>query len=177
MNELQERNKIQKLLYREIKPFEETKHYAICPNCNEKAGGVDHLLNSNTSTMWYCDNCGARYSLKFENGKMFIGKTNECLTKTLVLLRSGHIALIVEGMNFSTHEENNDAYFYNEHTCPTNFMDKVKMIIDLRNNDNDPHGIFEYVATFPYDERIDDCDCSMETISEIFRTDLLTEKI
>lgn len=157
----------------ETKPYEETKKYAICPECGKPTSTVDHLLDKTTEIWWYCDECGAQYHLKFENGKMFIGKTDKRTDRKLVLLRHGNVALIVEGMKFSDHESNDD-YFYNEHTCPTNFMRNVKMIIDLRNMNNDPHGIFEYVGTFPWDDRIDESNCSMDTVAEIFRTDLLS---
>ena len=154
---------------KEVKPLKEIKYYSTCPSCHEKDGTVDHLLDLNTSTMWYCDNCGARYSLKFENGKMFIGKTKEYKEKTLVMLKYSDVVLIVEGMKFSDYKENNDAYFYNEGTCPINYMRSVKMIIDIKNNDNDPHGIFEYIETVDYDERIDDPNCTLDSIKEMFK--------
>ena len=159
----------------EVKPHEETKRYAICPECGDHTSTVDHLLNTKTETMWYCDNCGSRYRLKFEDGKMFIGKTDERKDKTLVLLRHGTMWLVVEGMKFSTHRENNNEYYYNEHTCPTNYLRDVVRIIDSRNMDADPHGIFEYIGTFPWDERIKN-NPTQHDIVNIFRTDLLKEK-
>lgn len=161
----------------ETLPYQKIINYAICPFCGETTSSVDHLLQETTETLWYCDKCGGRYGLKFENGKMFICKTDERKDKTLVFLQAGYIVLIVEGLNLSGIGTENNAYYYNEHTCPTNYMKDVIKVIDLRNRDTDPHGIFEYKKTVPYDKRIEDCD-DIETIESIFKNDLacLTQK-
>ena len=43
----------------------------------------------------------------------------------------------------------NEEYFYNEHTCPTNYMTEVVKVISEDGNE-DPHGIFAYVKTEPW---------------------------
>jgi hypothetical protein len=35
-------------------------------------------------------------------------------------------------------------YFYDEHTCPTNYLSQVEMI--SFEGSNDPHGVFEFVS-------------------------------
>ena len=60
---------------------------------------------------------------------------------TLVLLKRNGIYLVVNGHGDAEH----DMYFYNEHTCPTNYMGDVEAVIYEK--DADPHGVFEWVAT------------------------------
>lgn len=38
-------------------------------------------------------------------------------------------------------------YYYNEHTCPTNWFRNVEEIIFQK--DKDPHGVFEFVSVEP----------------------------
>ncbi len=80
------------------------------------------------------------------------------LRKTLVLLRIdgkiGPIYFVVEGLN--TWPETLDEmigharYFYEEHTCPTNFIGVPLISIA---GDHDPHGLFKFVdAVWMMDE-------------------------
>lgn len=74
--------------------------------------------------------------------------------KTLVLLRiqsfnNGPVFFIVEGLGSLTLAGDEDfqgrqRYFYEEHTCPTNFM-PCEAIYTADNND--PHGVFDHVRT------------------------------
>ncbi len=156
----------------EVKPVPVTQHYVPCPWCGANSGTVDHLLNQNTETRWYCDACGEKIALTFKDGRMFTGKVpGERKSKTLVLLRNGDIGLVVEGMSFEDNPSGGDAYFYNEHTCPTNYLKHVKVIIDLKRGDTDPHGIFQFVAVRPYDARIEECNLSDEELAKIIGLD------
>jgi hypothetical protein len=74
------------------------------------------------------------------------------MRKTLVLLRlgtpGGPIHFVVEGVKqwpepFAEMQDG-DRYFYEEHTCPTNFI-RVPLI--AFEGDLDPHGLFEHVET------------------------------
>lgn len=71
--------------------------------------------------------------------------------KTLVLLKitgpEEPVYFIVEGCaQFEDLAEVNDhnTYFYEEHTCPTNFI-RIEAVFTPE--DDDPHGTFEHVAT------------------------------
>lgn len=91
---------------------------------------------------------------------------HSALRKTLVLLKieakAGPIYFVVEGLQSWPLEDGQtlaDAceYFYEEHTCPTNFID-VPLI--SFGGDHDPHGVFEVVdaiwMTTEYAETKDD---------------------
>ena len=67
-------------------------------------------------------------------------------------------------MEISEHHE----YYYNEHTCPTNYMRNVVAVIDLKHQDQDPHGIFEYIATLDYDEKVEDCNYDYTDVIKSF---------
>jgi hypothetical protein len=79
--------------------------------------------------------------------------------KTLALLRlyekSGSpVYFIVEGVGHTNYGgiEDND-YFYDEHSCPTNYV-PVEAIFTP--DDDDPHGVFEYVRTVWYPRAYDE---------------------
>lgn len=42
-------------------------------------------------------------------------------------------------------------YFYEEHSCPTNWINNIVAVIE--NGDDDPHGFLEYVRTVPVQEQ------------------------
>ena len=144
----------------------ETIKYVLCPCCEKKVGSINHL---NTGTYgWYCDGCGNKVQFIMQNGSVVSSqKTGETKEKTLVFLKSGDIGLVVEGMSFNG-EQQNDEYFYNEHTCPTNYLSRVVTIVDLEHNDCDPHGIFEYVTTLPWVEGFDECNFNTRPYIENF---------
>ena len=48
-----------------------------------------------------------------------------------------------------------DDYFYNEHTCPTNFMPDV-IGVRTDDGDTDPHGLFAYVKTEPWTAKVEE---------------------
>jgi hypothetical protein len=54
---------------------------------------------------------------------------------------------VVEGIH---HEDEDDShrYYYNEGTCPTNYLGVLKVFDD--EGDDDPHGIFEFVKCDPW---------------------------
>lgn len=67
--------------------------------------------------------------------------------KTLVLLHRDGVFIVVEGCaTFEPLESVNEhnEYFYNEHTCPTNYLQVEAVCID---GNMDPHGVFEFVRT------------------------------
>jgi len=149
-------------------PVVETKNYAVCPCCEKQTSSIDHLLNTDISTSWYCDSCGERYRIIFKkSGEVFTQAIGERVNKNIVLLKNGNVGLVVEGMSFSDAESNHE-YYYNEHTCPTNYMKNVLAVIDLEHNDSDPHGIFEYVATLDWDKNVEDCNYDYSDIVTVF---------
>lgn len=137
-----------------------TKTHVVCPACRSPDSTVDHLKGSEQQLKWYCQQCGAEYTFTLTAGFKVVDVklTGNSVRKTLVLLRCGKVGLVVQGMSFSHIKNNNDGYYYDEGTCPTNYMPQVLKVIDLETGDPDPHGIFEYVKTLPWDDRIESED-------------------
>lgn len=165
----------------EVKPIAVTQHYVACPWCGKNTEStIDHLLdNEDTQVRWYCHACGEKIAIRFKAGKVFVGKVPGAkLCNSLVLLRHGDIALVVKGLKFQENLAGDSSYYYNEHTCPTNYMRDVKVIINLRTGETDPHGIFKYVKEVPYDPAIEECisDDRLAKILQVTCDDLLKLK-
>ncbi len=138
-------------------PIARTKHHILCPHCSQGEATVDHCEPGFVSR-WVCDECGGHYRIE-RPGKSFQFLLEPLLQKTLVTLESkGPVRLIVEGMSHTLKDgkpdpEDHDEFFYNEHTCPTNFMHNVVKVVDPADGNEDPHGIFAYVSTAPWTEQ------------------------
>lgn len=127
-----------------------------CPHCEEKSGRIDHLFDQRTIVRfgpWYCDKCGGEYDGNVdEDNNVTTSKRENKKIITLNLLKiegkEKNILFIVEGMRFLKDDpddiQSNTQYFYNEHTCPTNYIGgDVLAIID--GIDTDPHGFAEFI--------------------------------
>jgi hypothetical protein len=163
-----------------LKSFKEIKEYLICPVCGfDKAFSISHFTNGECSGFgpWYCDKCFHSIVGEVHGGIAEVELTDKMCIPTLVLLvyykdmdKSQRMYLIVKGMRFTTggkDDDGNQHYFYNEHTCPINYM-RVEMVLEheiIHNDeydpgDTDPHGIFHFVASIDYNENIkklEDC--------------------
>lgn len=133
----------------------ETKTYIVCPHCKEDKTLVSHLFQEaerwKTFGTWYCDKCGGSYKGCLKNGQVYVEKLTQTYKRTCVFLKKDNMILIVKGGQHSN-LENNDRYFYEEHTCPTNYLKSVEVIVDTNRENTDPHGIFEYLGTIPYQD-------------------------
>lgn len=135
----------------------ETKVYVDCPSCNRRAGRIDHLFDRLTNNQsvsfgdWYCDNCGCAYSgvLHTENTvelKISEGKQRTGTYDLLVIKPRSHPLYIVVKSNLYDWDRTGEgkAYWYDEHTCPTNWTRDIKALICRE--DPDPHGVAEFVT-------------------------------
>lgn len=128
-----------------------------CPNCSELAGCVDHILDGTGPRSfgpWYCDACGrGYYGDLLPGGEIEIRPSNEMRVLTLdhlVLPPQEHpVHFVVKGMSFvdqsgSRGSPYHKRYFYEEHSCPTNFIEAEMIAVD---GDTDPHGLFKFVSS------------------------------
>lgn len=123
--------------------------YAVCPSCGADAGAVDHLIGTETKTAWYCDSCGRRYRLEFkQDGSVDIEAIAGRKISTVDLLvlkpQDKPVYFLVEGMRFEEFPDNDKQFYYESHSCPTNWLEPVMVYHD---GDADPHGLIEFVAT------------------------------
>ncbi len=134
----------------------ETQHRLVCPECKTVGSTIPASLRNRQFGPWYCDNCGVGVTGKVDaDGVVWLDTdTNKRKNRTLVLLRlrqpladGSVVHVVTEGMHFPDMEleiGQGDEYFYNEHTCPTNWMRGVSL---FDGTDEDPHGLFQWVAT------------------------------
>lgn len=138
------------------KPFSKKTQYIWCPECKQGAHAVSHLPVG-TKTAWYCDDCGAHFrvhvlSLDQVDCEAIPGERK---VKRLVTLRSrAPVTLLVEGMTLlpDDDEVHHAQFYYDEHTCPTNYLGRVVEVIDEK-GERDPHGVFEFVSIEPWPTR------------------------
>lgn len=130
----------------------ETKTWALCPSCNGRVGTVDHLDIGSNAGPWFCDDCGAGWWLTrtvdgIEHRPHDHVKERTIVTLTLPPQRS-EVVFALDGFRVVKAGERdpaNDAYFYDEHTCPTNWL---RDVTEVRfEGSDDPHGLWRWVST------------------------------
>jgi len=141
-----------------------------CPDCGHLKT-VGDLKDGSAFGPWYCDGCGQGFMGVFAyQGRVMLRRHTDRLVKTLVLLElyktlegGERVFLVVEGMLFHKEGEKleirDQSYFYNQHTCPTNFMGVEALIaFDHRGGDDDPHGMWQWRETIVKPKDYDSCD-------------------
>ncbi len=125
-----------------------------CPGCLDKHHRADQLTIGQ-STRWSCDTCHTEFNIKrvsesdFETG--MTGRKETPITVTLQSITEPKITLKLNTWKYA-HSQNdseedfreNSRYFYDEHTCPTNWTRDIVQI-EFK-GDRDPHGVFEFVS-------------------------------
>lgn len=155
--------------------------YFVCPECNTPHSSTfDHIKTGGTFGPWYCDTCGSSVFGRVTKDGVELARGNDKKAKTLVLLRLNietdkPVHVIVKGMLFYGYDEtpgsklqdqqSHDEYFYNEHTCPWNWIRKPIKVGD----DCDPHGVFVHQETILMPEEFEDGNIhDIETWADLF---------
>lgn len=128
-----------------------TKRFVRCLKCGEGEFSVEHLFRENFAKAgpWYCDLCGEGHDFELRGGDLDVSLAGKTKRKTTVLLRlppqAEPIYFLVHGMAFSSSKKedlySNARYFYEEHTCATNWLKDVQCV--LAHGSADPHGLAE----------------------------------
>lgn len=122
-----------------------------CPSCNEHEFDITHLVDGkkNHAGPWYCDRCfkGIYFDVS-EGGVVECEITDKTSEPTYAFLRYGSLLLVVHGIchDGDLDHEHHESY-YEEHSCPTNYLHDVLMVVDLVSGDTDPHGLFDYLGS------------------------------
>jgi len=132
-----------------------TKTCIICPHCGAKTGSsIDHLVSGAKFGPWYCDECGHGYGGVANGVETVLEKSEQRFDKTLDLLvldpSDKPVFFVLAGKRFVDHADDdggNTRYFYEEHSCPTNWIGEAVMI--AVGGDTDPHGLLRYVRSVP----------------------------
>jgi hypothetical protein len=133
----------------------ETKRYASCLECGDKVGSIEHLDGDDIREIgpWFCESCGRGWWIR-TNGRdvcdMVLDERRRWIpaTATVTLVLPPQKDPIVLTLHARVYDElgkefgEGCAYFYDEHTCPTNWM---RDVAEIRIRDNaDPHGLFKF---------------------------------
>lgn len=132
--------------------------HVACPSCGVLSA-IDYC-DKEQEYIWWCsnDSCGKQYRwIWHQDGTIDAEPTGIKTKRTSVLLKllpqKKIIYIVVKGMRFDGgDDDNNDEYFYNERTCPINYLNKIELI--CIGQDDDPHGLFEYVETINKRENV-----------------------
>lgn len=131
------------------------KLFIPCPSCTAGSWRVDQLFISQT-TSGTCQECRELANIKRISENDFevtpvVGKKDWPVTVTLRSVTVPPITLKLNTWKYSHSQEqsqeeytDNQRYFYNEHTCPTNWVREIEEI--EFQGDRDPHGVFEFVS-------------------------------
>lgn len=128
--------------------------YIPCPSCKEGFWRGDHLTIG-FKTYWACDECHHYSDIERVSETDFkVSLRPEIETPITVTLESITVPKITLKLNawkyghsqkYTKEEyESHQRYYYDEHTCPTNWTSQIEQIIF--EGDTDPHGVFQFVS-------------------------------
>jgi len=128
--------------------------YAPCPCCTTGYWEIGHIRIGQDVT-WTCNSCHNEVKLeRASEGACKAEPTGRKETPVTVTLRSVTEPPITLKLNTwkyahsqgDSQEEytSNQQYFYDQHTCPTNWVNEI---VEMEfKGDRDPHGVFEFVS-------------------------------
>ena len=129
----------------------------MCPECGKGNFSWGHLKPGQAFGPWYCDECGVGITGKAEADGADVeirqGERRENRLALLELKSEEPVYVLIDasrvrGANETEEETNHhDRYFYDEHTCPTNWLDNVVEV--FHGSEPDPHGLFRFVRSAP----------------------------
>jgi hypothetical protein len=125
-----------------------------CPSCTEGKWRADQI-SVGFSTRWACQECHYEADVKRVSENDFeVTPTGRKETPVVVTLQSVTEPKITLKLNTWKYAHSQDEspedyreherYFYDEHTCPTNWTREIVEVIF--NSNHDPHGVFEFVS-------------------------------
>lgn len=134
--------------------------HIVCPQCGaEDQFQWGHLSPGQTFGPWWCDHCGFGLEGRVNGAGLPDAwpVTSQSASPGFILLKmtvrsQGDVFFVLRKLVFrEPNDDDHDVdvyqrYYFEEHTCPTNFV-PVEAV--LEDQDADPHGVFEYVAWRP----------------------------
>ena len=136
-----------------------TKRFVRCPRGCDHLFEVEHLFGPNlqgsSAGPWGCDVCGHTFLWDLEDGVLHVTEHTERRQTDRTILelppQTESVFFTVRSMRFNEPvltEKATEAhrFFFEEHTCPTNWMDRVEEI--RIGQDRDPYGLFRYVRSY-----------------------------
>jgi hypothetical protein len=168
--------------------------FLVCPWCGEESGcRVDHLYGSasfQTFGPWYCHECRKPITGKINApGDVDVRRDETCtrsFSRSMALLKfegkDGPTYFVMDHDRYRDgtgegDDENqaHQSYFFEEHSCPTNWLRECVAVI--QNGDCDPHGFLDFVRAVdvPHDFDDDDDENWFKLFPEAFDTGPIIE--
>lgn len=135
-------------------PEIKTIRYFTCPNGCAHQFSVEHLFaalapepgRTRMAGPWHCDDCGQGWRITYDATSLVdVSPAGDCKRTHWVTLelppQSSPVRFRVRGVRFTESiDVESERYFYEEHTCPTNWLRNVDRVeID---GEEDPHGLW-----------------------------------
>ena len=144
-----------------------TQRFIKCPNGCDHEFNVEHIFNRQIGLAgpWHCDVCCQEWMVyikendiieleKRKPDKYSDGKVYKCWSLLKIPSQKKDIILKIKDNYYIKNDiANNKKYFYEEHTCPENIFRMVHEV--YIGEDDDPHGLAEYIGSFPIETQID----------------------
>ena len=144
-----------------------SREFIKCPHCGIGEDSVGHIQSGQSFGPWFCDACGGSYTgQRGPDGRLQVelyGDRKIATVDVLVLRPQAQpVYFVVEGARYvggkppSFGIEESKRFYYEEHSCPTNWL---RPIMVYHEQDDDPHGLIEFVRsvdadTLPADEPV-----------------------
>lgn len=145
------------MVTRDFKPaevFTYTEQRLRCPDCGGGDWAVGHILDEEYSSFgpWYCSDCLQGWSGRNVDGVISLARAEKQVRQTVLLeIRPTEepirFRVSVPRVRFHKDQQEHEdgiRYYYEEHTCPTNWFGLVDQI--SVGEDTDPHGFVEVVS-------------------------------
>lgn len=156
--------------FREARPIEHKSYTVECPHCEKDSGyPMDVIALPRDFGPWYCRKCNGEFSGRCINGTLMVrAGSKQCRQDFLVVLQlieaDKDVFFVLEtdavkGIYQAPKQASvGFQYFYEEHTCPTNWTQNILAIYtrdkETGEIDTDPHGLFQYVGCLPFKEGV-----------------------
>lgn len=137
----------------------EIKQYFHCPECGaQHQSHYNHLFPGEDFGPWYCEECGCGVRGTLTAAGLIFTHCNECITKTLVLLRLDAqlhkaVYIVVPGKIFHQKgddlaqlpldQQGKDTFYYNYKISPSEYL----QVPVAQDGDTDPVGLFVHQET------------------------------
>lgn len=132
----------------------------ICPACGARTDqAIDHLKAGQSFGPWFCGACGAGYvgTAMGAYTTLTLHAEREYQTLDLLALQPSPKPLYVvlrgvivtKALASPDEEGDSKRFYYEEHSCPTNWLRHPEMV--ALGGDTDPHGVLRFLRYVPID--------------------------
>jgi len=146
-----------------------TKRYINCPNCGESEQQVEALFSRTPINFgpWDCERCDHTYRGSIDADGVITITEIKPIDEPLVyhLLRFRDLYVVAGPYRDQTPKQVD--YLIHSHQCPVSIMAATQDVFSST-GENDPHGIFRYIATAPASKVTEDGLNRISTLDKLY---------